>query len=97
MKQAPRAWFGKFSQAVLEFGMTRCQTDHSFYMHSGEKQVLLVVYVDDITLTSNDVKGNEELKHFMSSKFHIKDLGKLRYFFWGIEVAWSVGGISLSQ
>jgi hypothetical protein len=48
-------------------------------------------------LTSNDVKGNEELKHFMSSKFHIKDLGKLRYFFWGIEVAWSVGGISLSQ
>jgi hypothetical protein len=28
----------------------------------------------------NDVKGIEQLKHFLSSKFHIQDLSKLRSF-----------------
>lgn len=97
MKQAPRACFGKFSRAILEFGMARCQINHSvFYIHEGDKWVLLVVYVDDIILTSNDLKGIEEMKHFLSAKFLIKNLGQLRYFL-GINMARSVGGISLSQ
>ncbi|RDX95889.1 hypothetical protein CR513_21514, partial [Mucuna pruriens] len=35
LKQSPRAWFGKFSQVVQNFKMTRSETDHSvFYCHS---------------------------------------------------------------
>ncbi|RDY04791.1 hypothetical protein CR513_11452, partial [Mucuna pruriens] len=29
LKQSLRAWFGKFSQVVQNFGMTRSEADHS--------------------------------------------------------------------
>ncbi|XP_058217335.1 uncharacterized mitochondrial protein AtMg00810-like [Rhododendron vialii] len=63
---------------------------------SARGKVLLIVYVDDIIITGDDQKGFEELKQFLHSQFHTKDLGKLWYFL-GIEVARSKDGISLSQ
>jgi hypothetical protein len=41
-------------------------------MHSDDKWILLVIHVDDIILTSNDVKGIEELKHFQVVSFTLK-------------------------
>ena len=35
LKQSPRAWFGKFSQALEEFGIQKSKSNHSvFYMNS---------------------------------------------------------------
>ena len=49
LKQSPRAWFGKFSQTVEEFGMQKSNFDQSaFYRNSSSSIILLVVYVDDI-------------------------------------------------
>ncbi|EOY06846.1 Cysteine-rich RLK (RECEPTOR-like protein kinase) 8, putative [Theobroma cacao] len=31
LKQSPRAWFGKFSEAVQEFGMKKSKCDHSVF------------------------------------------------------------------
>jgi len=31
LKQSPRAWFEKFSNVVQQFGMTRCEADHSIF------------------------------------------------------------------
>lgn len=79
--------------------MTRCQTDHFvFYIHSDDKWILLVVYFDDIILIGNDVKGIEEQEHFHFQvvSFTLKIWVNLDIFF-GIEVAQSVGGISLSH
>lgn len=51
LKQSPRAWFGRFSDAVVSFGMRRCSVDHSvFSMSSKAGCVILLVYVDDIIL-----------------------------------------------
>ena len=33
LKQSPRAWFGRFSSVVQEFGMTRSTSDHSVFYH----------------------------------------------------------------
>jgi hypothetical protein len=55
-----------------------------------------VVYVDDIVITEDDSGGIARLKQFLKEQFHMKDLGKLRYFL-GIEVARSRTGINLSQ
>ncbi|XP_065880880.1 retrovirus-related Pol polyprotein from transposon TNT 1-94 isoform X1 [Euphorbia lathyris] len=97
LKQSPRAWFGKFSQAIEIFGMKKCKCDHSvFYKHSASGIILLVVYVDDIVITGSDMSGISSLKSFLHGQFHTKDLGALKYFL-GIEVSRSKKGIFLSQ
>jgi hypothetical protein len=87
---------GKFSEAVLKFGLQRCQTDHSIFHLHASAGYILVAYVDDIVITGDDSRGIARLKRFLLEQFHTKDLGKLRYFL-GIEVARSRTGINLSQ
>ncbi|KAJ9671119.1 hypothetical protein PVL29_027218 [Vitis rotundifolia] len=97
LKQSPRAWFGKFSKAIQAFGMNKSKKDHSvFYKKSAAGIILLLVYVNDIVITGNDHAGISDLKAFMHSKFHTKDLGELKYFL-GIEVSRSKKGMFLSQ
>ncbi|KAL6313697.1 hypothetical protein AAG906_010115 [Vitis piasezkii] len=63
LKQSPRAWFGKFSEVIQEFGMNKSKVDHSvFYRQSANGIILLVVYVDDIVITRNDCAGISSLK-----------------------------------
>ncbi|KAL5768866.1 hypothetical protein ACOSQ2_015649 [Xanthoceras sorbifolium] len=97
LKQSPRAWFGKFSQAVEKFGMMKSKSDHSvFYKQSKAGIILLVVYVDDIVITGSDATRISSLKSFLHTQFHTKDLGMLKYFL-GVEVTRSKNGIFLSQ
>ncbi|RVW92497.1 Retrovirus-related Pol polyprotein from transposon RE1 [Vitis vinifera] len=97
-KQSPRAWFGRFSSVVQEFGMLRSTADHSvFYHHNSLGQcIYLVVYVDDIVITGSDQDGIQKLKQHLFTHFQTKDLGKLKYFL-GIEIAQSNFGVVLSQ
>ena len=45
LKQSPRVWFYKFSQAVEKFGMQKSKSDHSiFYRNSSSGIILLVVH-----------------------------------------------------
>ena len=55
-----------------------------------------MVYVDDVILVCNDLQEIEDTKQFLSKRFKLKDLGKLKYFL-GIEVARSKHGITLCQ
>ena len=68
--------------------MTQSTKDHSvFYHHTSSGQcIYLIVYVDDIVITSNDQDGIQRLKLNLFNHFHVKDLGKLKYFL-GIEIA----------
>jgi len=59
-------WFGKFSQAVEKFGMTKNKSDHFiFYKQSEADIILLVVYVDDIVIIGSDITGISSLKFFL--------------------------------
>ena len=58
--------------------------------------ILLIVYVDDIILTNNDLKEMERLKGTMAREFDIKDLRPLRYLL-GMKVTMSKEGIMVSQ
>ena len=60
------------------------------------KNVILIVYVDDIILTGDDVAELDILKKNLAKEFEIKDLGALKYFL-GMEVARSRKGIVVSQ
>ena len=98
LKQSPRAWFERFTQAMLKYGFKQSQGDHTLFIrHSSQGKVtVLIVYVDDIVLTGDDVEDMQELKKYLAKEFEIKDLGNLKYFL-GIEVARSKQGIFISQ
>ena len=54
------------------------------------------MYEDDILITDNDPKSIADVKKFLHSNFHLKDLGDLKYFL-GIEIYESRNGIYISQ
>ena len=90
LKQSPRAWFGRFALVIQEFRLCRSEKDHSvFWRIQHGKSILLVVYVDDIVITGDDVKGINNLKKYLQKHFQTKNLGSLKYFL-GIEVHSSV-------
>ena len=81
LKQSLHVWFGKFSQAVEEFGIQKSKSDHSvFYRNSSSSIIMLVVYVGDIVITGSDSKDISSLKSFLQSQFQTKDLRMLKYF-----------------
>ncbi|XP_058211908.1 uncharacterized mitochondrial protein AtMg00810-like [Rhododendron vialii] len=97
LKQSPRAWFDRFSKAMLKFGYKQSHADHTMFIKGGAgKIVVLIVYVDDMIMTGNDVDEFVNLKSSLAQEFEIKDLGPLRYFL-GMEVARSDKGIFISQ
>ena len=97
LKQSPRARFGKLSKVIDKFGKHKSKSDHSVcYRNSQASIILLVVHVDDIIITEDDMTSISSLKFFLHGQFHTKDLGMLKYFL-GVEVMRSKRGIFLSQ
>lgn len=61
LKQSPRAWFERFSGAMVEIGFRRCHADYSvFIKRRAERTTVLLVYVEDIVLTGDDGKSIQE-------------------------------------
>ena len=97
LKQSPRAWFGRFSTTMKEFGYKQSNSDHTLFIkHKEGKVTALIVYVDDMVLTGDDPCEMKALQEYLATKFEMKDLGQLKYFL-GIEVARSKHGVLLSQ
>ena len=97
LKQALRQWFAKFSYTLLNFGFVQSKVDYSLFTYPKRSFfTVLLVYVDDILLTGNDLGCISALKLLLDTKFGLKDLGSLKYFL-GLEVARSNKGISLNQ
>ncbi|KAM7510811.1 hypothetical protein LguiB_009686 [Lonicera macranthoides] len=97
LKQAPRAWFKKFSTVVLDHGFSQSIHDLAMFTSSSPQGiVILLIYVDDMIITWDDLDGICRLKAYLCSCFEMKDLGTLRYFL-GIVVDQSSTGYFLSQ
>lgn len=86
LKQAPRQWFAKLSSTLIHLGYHQSKTDYSLFIHQNSTTITLVlVYVDDLLICGNFMDTINSLKKMLSSTFHMKDLGSLRYFL-GLEV-----------
>jgi Reverse transcriptase (RNA-dependent DNA polymerase) len=97
LKQSPRAWYGKLSSHLLSYDFKISNSDHSlFSKKSNDITIIVLVYVDDIIITGNNMEEIKKVKAQLRKKFDIKDLGILKYFL-GIEIAHSSKGIFISQ
>ncbi|RVX05205.1 hypothetical protein CK203_020048 [Vitis vinifera] len=72
----------------------RCNSNHSVFVLKRDNGII-VLYADDIIVSSSDAIGIEEVKGYLEKTFHTRDLGPLHYFL-GIEVSHSRGEIVLS-
>ena len=71
-----------------DFALFLCRTDKG--------TILLLLYVDDMIITGDDLSGIQELKVFLSQQFKMKDLGHLNYFL-GLEITHSTDGLYITQ
>ena len=97
LKQAPRAWFAKFSSTIFRLGYTANPYDSTLFLRRTDKgTILLLLYVDDMIITSDDLNGIQELKEFLSQQFEMKVLGHFSYFL-GLEITYSIDGLYITQ
>lgn len=97
LKQALRPWFSKLSLALKTCGFSQSKSDYSlFTLHQSHHHTIILIYVDDLIIAGNHPATITNTKAFLSSIFHMKDLGQLHYFL-GIEVDRSPSGIFISQ
>jgi Reverse transcriptase (RNA-dependent DNA polymerase)/GAG-pre-integrase domain/Integrase core domain/gag-polypeptide of LTR copia-type len=97
LKQSPRAWFGRFCQAMMGYGFNQSDSDHTlFFKRKNGKLTLLIIYVDDMIITGDDRDEIQRLEEKLSQEFEMKNLGGLKFFL-GIEVSRTKNCIHLSQ
>ncbi|WJZ84403.1 hypothetical protein VitviT2T_004009 [Vitis vinifera] len=89
LKQSPRAWFGRFTKSMRDFGYRQSNSDHTLFLKKQHGKITtLIVYVDDMVVTGNDPEERKALQNYLSREFEMKYLGPLKYFL-GIEVSQS--------
>lgn len=97
LKQAPRAWYTELRQHLISLGFCNTISDSSlFTLRKNGNVIYLLVYVDDIIVTSNNTHFLENFITILAARFSLKDLGDLSYFL-GVEVIPHPRGLFLSQ
>ena len=97
LKQAPRAWYSRLSTKLIDLGFKASKSDTSLFIYcKGQVTIFMLIYVDDIIVTSSSQEAVTALLQDLRKDFALKDLGDLHYFL-GIEVKKEKNGISLSQ
>ena len=78
-------------------GYTASPYDSALFLrHTDKGIILLLLYVDDMIITGDDLSGIQELKDFLSQQFKMKNLGHLSYFL-GLEITHSADGLYITQ
>nr|KYP62839.1 Retrovirus-related Pol polyprotein from transposon TNT 1-94 [Cajanus cajan]KYP62851.1 Retrovirus-related Pol polyprotein from transposon TNT 1-94 [Cajanus cajan] len=97
LKQASRQWHARLSTFLSSHGYTQCDTDYSLFLkHHQQSFTVILVYVDDIVLTGNDLTEIKTITNLLDLAFKIKDLGDLMFFL-GFEVSRTKAGINFCQ
>ncbi|GJT41669.1 retrovirus-related pol polyprotein from transposon TNT 1-94 [Tanacetum coccineum] len=97
LKQANRQWFIKLTTFLLHHSFTQIYVDTSLLTYrKGTDFLAILIYVDDILLTGNNITLIQYFKKQRDLTFSIKDLGNLNYYL-GIEFLRNSKGLTMSQ
>jgi Reverse transcriptase (RNA-dependent DNA polymerase) len=79
--QALCTWFYKLITSLLTLGFLASKSDPSlFFLHTSTSITLVLIYIDDILITSSDQFSIHNLISSLSSCFSLKVLDSLHYF-----------------
>lgn len=96
LKQSLRAWFHKLISSLVQCGFQGSQADTSMFMlQSPTTFIMVIIYMDDIIVTSPVSSHIQRLIKNLQSHFALKDLGDLHYFL-GVEAHRTSIGLHLS-
>ena len=97
LKQANRQWFLKLTTFLISLGFSQSYVDTSLFTFKKDQVfTCLLVYVDDILLTGNNLQFINHVKEQLHKEFSIKDPGYLNYYL-GIEVLKNSSGLVMTQ
>ena len=66
---------------MKEFGYKQSNSNHTLFIkHREDKITTLIVYMDSMVLTGDDLEERKALQQFLTSKFEMKNLEQLKYF-----------------
>ena len=81
LKQSPREWYSKINSFFISQGFDRSKNDPNLYIkHTKNDIVIIILYVDDLILTSSSTPLLSEIKFQFNQNFQMTDLGILHYF-----------------
>nr|GFA37430.1 copia protein [Tanacetum cinerariifolium] len=96
LKQASRAWFQRFAGYAIRAGFYHIRCDTSLFIYQQGSQVAyLLIYVDDIILTTSSAALLQQIITSLHQEFDMTDLGA--HYFLGISATRSSTGLLLSQ
>ncbi|KAH0816989.1 hypothetical protein GEV33_005802 [Tenebrio molitor] len=77
-KQSGREWYKKLDGYMKNNGGRRTPSDPCVYVFGeNDERVIIIIYVDDLTLASKKLEKLNEVKKNMKSEFKMKDLGPI--------------------
>jgi len=80
LKKDPRAWYTQIDEWFLVKGVNKPIVDANIYfLCDGDNIIVIVLYVYDLILTSNDDGLILWLKNELCKEFELKELGPLHY------------------
>ena len=97
LKQAPRAWYDRLSNFLIENDFKRGQVDTTLFRRTLDKDILVVqIYVDDIIFGSTNASLCKKFSKLMKDEFEMSMMGELKFFF-GIQINQSKDGVYVHQ
>lgn len=83
LRHAPQVWFDRFNNYLLTLGFFCSTVDYSMFIcRNNQGTIILLLYVDDMIITSDNQIFLELFISQLSKEFSMKDLGFIHFFSW---------------
>jgi hypothetical protein len=81
LKQDLHAWFSKLSNKLIKLGFVSSRSDKSLFInHTSTYTMLVLIYVDNITITCSNHGAIQDLLTTMDCDFVVKELEAFNFF-----------------